>query len=551
MAALGALAVSAWAAQSDSTAVTIAGNPLTVDIGPRGECQSSYLINGEVAGNYYIGSNPVGDCGFFLAFPTAPAGQPGPLKGKTFGFEGEAGPGSISGQAINGIYTPVPPQSAVTGAGTEASPYTQTTTFDVEPESMKFARVTETTTYVNGSPQFTSKYNVKNLSLSNLYFRAMYAGDLFVNGSDVGTGVFLGGPPRFIGGQNTSSGVLGGFVEAPGALPWTSWQEAYWSIGSPGEGLFSAGDNGIWRDVTQTVNETEAFNKSIELNELDNGAGVEWDQHRTEPLAPGAEQAFTIINRTTIPSGLQINPVNQTLTQGQTATIAVKAVDTGGGAIGGKTLRYTISGGNPQSGAIPLNGNGEAQIGYVGGNAGIDTVQMYVDLSGSGTQTSSDPSGAATVTWLPKPPPPPPGPPAPNSTYKVQSIHANSNGTITIVFVPTQSGQATLEVTVPTGTIARKQAEAAKHKKCKKGLVRIKGKCLKPNTLSGKLTATGVAGVPLTLTVKPSSKVKAALKKGRTVTLTAKLTYRSALGGNPTTSTYVFKVKAPKKHKKH
>ena len=36
-----------------------------------------------------------------------------------------------------------------------------------------------------------------------------------------------------------------------------------------------------------------------------------------------------------------------------------------------------------------------------------------------------------------------PQPPVPNSSYKVQSIKANADGTITIVFVPTQAGRAT------------------------------------------------------------------------------------------------------------
>ncbi len=547
MIALAALAASA-SAQSDTTAFTIPGNPLTVNVGPRGECQSSYIVGGEVAGNYYLGSNPVGDCGFFLAFPSAGTGQPPGLKGKTYGFEGLAGPGSFGGTPGSITEYEKVTQLPVTGLGTTASPFSQTTVFRVT-EGIRFATVTETTTYVNGSPQFTSTYNVKNESGGKLYFRAIYAGDLYVNGNDHGTGVFLAGPPRFIGGQNTSSGVLGGFVEAPSpALPWSAFEEAYWSTPTGLE--VSPTDDGIWHDIETNVDKAATFNNSIEPLELDNGAGVEWDQFYKEGLADKAEQAFTIINRTQIPSGLQINPVAQTLTQGQRAAISVRAVDTGGTPFAGKTLRYTIAGANGQTGAVVLNGNGEGQIAYTGANAGIDTVQMFVDLAGNGSQSTSDPGGAASVTWLPKPAAPP-SPPAPNSSYKVQSIHANSNGTITIVFVPVQAGQATLEVTVPTGTIARKQAEAAKRKKCKKGLKRIKGKCLKPTTLSGKLTATGVAGVPLTLTVKPSKKVVAALRKHRTVTLTAKLTYRSALGGNPTSSTYVFKVKQARKRKKH
>jgi hypothetical protein len=375
---------------------------------------------------------------------------------------------------------------------------------------------------------------------SPIYFRAMYAGDLYVNGSDVGVGVFLGGPPRFIGGQNTASGVIGGFQEA---TPWTSFQEAHWSTPESGT------DTGIWHSVETNLEgekETEnAFNGSIEPLELDNGAGVEWGEFRAKSLEPGVSTPFTIVNRTQIPSTLKFSPVSQTLTQGQTETITATAVDTANQPYAGKALRYTVSGANAQSGAVTLNGAGQAQISYVGNNPGIDTIRMYVDLAGSGVLTASDPNGTATATFLPKPPPPP----TPNSTYKIQSIKANSNGTITIVFVPTQGGTGTLEVTVPTGTISR-HAEAAKKKKCKKGLVRIKGKCRPPTTVSGRVSATGLAGVPLSLTVNASSKVKKALKKGRTVVLTAKLSYKSALGGTPTVQTFRFTVK-PKKKKKH
>ncbi|HEY2202641.1 MAG TPA: hypothetical protein VGH56_12200, partial [Solirubrobacteraceae bacterium] len=93
-------------AVSDTAAVSLPGSPLTVYVGPRGECQSSYLVNGIVEGNFFPGGstytfNPVADCGFFLAFPTAGAGQPTALQGQTFGFEGNAGPHGLM------TYTPV------------------------------------------------------------------------------------------------------------------------------------------------------------------------------------------------------------------------------------------------------------------------------------------------------------------------------------------------------------------------------------------------------------------------------------------------------------
>ncbi len=532
---LGCFAASASAEEGEASSVNIPGTPLSVYIGQEGQCQSSYLVSGAADGNFFPGGepyvfSPVGDCGFFLAFPTEEAkgkefvGQPKALEGATFGFRGHAGPSDLS------PYVPVS-QSAVTGSGTEASPYTQVTVFKVvDSEGHEDALITETTTYVNGAPQFTSTFNVKNTTAKEkLYFRAMYAGDLFVNGSDLGTGVYLAGPPKFIGGQNTNSGILGGFQEAPAALPWSSFQELSYPD--------------VWEQVESTDEEARAFNETIEPAEVDNAAGVEWDQLRTSGLEAGKEQAFTIINRTQAPNGLQVSPASQTLTQGQTETVNVTALDTANQPYAGKTVRYTVSGANAQSGSVTLNASGQAQISYVGHNAGTDTIQMYVDLGGSGAPTSSDPANTASVTFVPLPP-------APNSTYTVQSIKANSDGTVTITFVPTQSGTATLKVTVPTGTIARREAIAAKHaKKCKKGQIKLKGKCRPATTVSGSASATGTAGVPLTLTVKPSGKVKAALKKGKTVHLTATLTYTSALGGTPTVHVYSITVKGKSKHK--
>jgi hypothetical protein len=522
------LGVFAAGASAEETPVTFPGGPLTVSTGPLGQCQSSYENHGN---NYYPPTGNIGDCGFFLAFPEA--GNTAPLQGQTYGFNGAALGGF--GEPPNDLYESSSPQSPVTGAGTAASPYTETTVFSVNEvgnPGTHFAKVTETTTYVNGEPQFISTYTVKNERLTTIHFRAIYAGDLFVNGDDHGTGVYLAGPPQFIGGLNAGQGVVGGFEEAPGALPWSAFQELDWPE--------------IWSTVEGTVASEHAFNNTIEPAEVDNAAGVEWDQLREGTgLEAGKEQAFTIINRTSIPSNLQISPVNQTLTQGQTETVTVTALDLANVPYAGKSVHYTISGANPQSGSVTLNSAGQAQISYVGHNAGVDTIQMFVDLTGSGVQAPGDPSGTATVTFTPLPPAP-----TPNSTYTVQSIKANSNGTITIVFVPTQGGTANLEVTVPTGTIARNEALAArrKAKKCKSNQIKLKGKCQPKITVSGKVSATGIAGVPLTLTVRPSGKITGALKKGKTVHLTATLTYRSALGGAPTVETFHFTVKGKRPH---
>jgi hypothetical protein len=532
--ALLAVAAPSASAAPDSTAVRLGGSPLTVYVGPRGQCQSSYTVNGTVQGNYFPGGgeafkfSPVGDCGLILAFPKGAAGQPPLLVGKTYGFAGNAA-------AVDFAQTFEPlSQSSVSGDGSPANPFSQTTTFSVVDSGAKEdARITETTTYVSGSPQFTSSYAVKNTSGSQLYFRAIYAGDLFAAGGELATGVFFAGPPRFIGGQSTASGVLGGLQEEPSpALSWSAFEELAYPD--------------IWARIKASDEEAEAFKGKTEARDVDGAVGVEWDQLRTKGLVPEGEQVFSVVNRTQAPSDLSIQPTAQTRAVGQTATVAVKAIDTAGAPYVNRSVVYSIGGANPKSGSVTTDASGIATISYVGTAAGVDAMQMFLDLNGNGSADSNEPASTAQITWTPLFP----TPTSPNSRYRVQSVHASANGTITIVLVPVQSGTAVFEVTVPTATISRNASTAAA-RKCKRSQIRIAGRCRAKTTVSGSVTAKGKAGVALKLTVRPSSRVRKALSKGRTLRLSAKLTYKARLGGRPTVQTFHVKVKGKRPSRKH
>ncbi len=537
LAAVGLLCAAATNASAGT--VTLPGGPLTVSVGSLGQCQSSYP---NVGTNFFPPSGTEGDCGFFLAFPSGSVGQPEKLKGQVYGFPGAAGPGIGGGTE----YTE-DGQGPITGSGTSADPYAEETKYKVEFEDREFALITDRTTYVNGEAQFTTTYTVENIATKEgvteappeLFFHAIVAGDLFVSNDDEGTGVFLGGPPKFIGGQNPQIGTLGGFVEA--TPEWTNFQEGYWNGPFVPSGAL-AEDHGIWNAVRTAAENTSVFNDSFDPMLMDNGAGVSWDDHLTKALKPKETASYTIINRSQVPTTLGVQPVTQSHTVGQTATVTVTATDNVGTPYSGRPLVYTIGGVNPKTGSVTTNSAGVATISYVGTAAGLDTMQMFLDLNGNGVADNAEPTSAAQITWTP-------APPTPNSTYKIQSVKANSDGTVTIVFVPTQEGTAVVEVTVPTGTISR-NASIAKAKKCKRNQIKIHGKCRPKTTVSGKVTAKGKAGVPLKITVKPSSKVKKALAKGKKVQLTAKLTYKSVLGGAPTVKTYHFTVKAKKKKKK-
>ena len=56
-------------------------------------------------------------------------------------------------------------------------------------------------------------YEVQNLSGAPLQFIAGTSADLYIGGNDNGTGIFIDGPRRFVGGTNTASLKMGGLQE--------------------------------------------------------------------------------------------------------------------------------------------------------------------------------------------------------------------------------------------------------------------------------------------------------------------------------------------------
>jgi hypothetical protein len=529
--------------------VTLPGVPLSVSIGPLGQCQSHYA---STANDFSPRANALGDCGFFLAFPKA--GNPAAVAAKVYGFAGTNGPGLGASE-----YTPVSPGS-VTGAGSSSDPYKLVTTFKLsDPESkLDYALIAETTTYVDGDAQFTSSFDVENVtgqavaglnpqpSAQALRFHAIYAGDLQTGGSDFGSGLLLPGPPRFVGGQNEADGVLGGLVEAgPPSPPWSDYQVGCWDVVPEPFGACPAtspADHGVWAAVRAAASEGKVFNDDIDANLIDNAVGVSWDDNLANGLAPGAHAFYSIVNRAEIPAALDVAQATQTRSVEEVATIAVTAKDTAGVPYANRPFVYSTGGANPKTGSVLTDASGVATIRYVGTVAGSDTMQMFLDLAGTGVQAPQDPSATAQVAWTLGPA----TAASANSVYRVRSIRVGADGTIRIAFVPLQDGTATLEVIAPTAAISR--LGGAARSRCRRAQVRIKGRCRPASALVGVASQRARASALTSIAVRPSSRVRKALAKGRTVQLTARLTYKSRLGGKLSRRVFQLKVKGKRKH---
>jgi hypothetical protein len=268
---------------------------------------------------------------------------------------------------------------------TPGNPATITTTWQLPDSSDPRLEVTQVLSYTNGSREFTGTYSVKNLTASPVPFRASVAGDMAIRGSDTGIGFISPGPPRYIGGLNQEVGAAGGFVEI---TPWSHYEVGYYGD-VRAHAASSAADGGM--------------NDTLADGAVDNGAGVEWDDHFETGLAPGDTAIYSVGERYIDTLGLT-PPTSHKLT-GEDASLDVSAGDVNGAALRNKTIDYTIEGANNQSGKVTTNDKGDATISYIGGVPGTDTVTAFVDGNGNGTRDINEPQAQATIEWEGPPPP--------------------------------------------------------------------------------------------------------------------------------------------------
>jgi hypothetical protein len=372
--AIALLAPAAAAAQAPAP-TEIDGNPLNIWTDADGSIQVN--VDGFTAGEWFPPSsfdqttgqpipNPVANQGFGIVVD--PGGSPQ--------FFGKFIAGSMG--------TPTSGPTLVPG-----NPTAITTSWSLpDPNGAPRLEVTQTLTYTNGQRQFDATYSVKNVSSARVTFRASVAGDMAIRGSDTGVGFLIPGPPRFIGGQNQEVGAAGGFVENPSS-PWSHFQEGPYSD--------------ISRQISD-VSSTGGLNDTLVTDSIDNGAGVEWDDHAAaNPLAPGDTAVYSVAERYIDTLGIT-PPTSHKLT-GEDASLQVSTGSLSGAPLANKTIDYTVEGANFLTGKTTTNAQGQATISYIGGVPGNDTVTAFVDTNGNGTRDPNESQAQATVEWEGPPPP--------------------------------------------------------------------------------------------------------------------------------------------------
>ncbi|MEA3189595.1 MAG: hypothetical protein QOD77_177 [Thermoplasmata archaeon] len=243
------------------TTITSAGPLSQISIGTDLACQVTRV--GDALFEFFPAGTEPGDCGTFLM-------EDGVLSTPDFARHA----GAIPPTATTGAFTGALPfiavsQSAVSGAGTSASPYKLTTIVTAGD-----ATVSQADEYVVGNDYYTTLVTVTNDGTAAHSYRLWRAGDCQLQDSDYGYG--YADPP----GDYAAVGC----TENPDNVP--PGRIEMWVPKTPGSRYYETSFGTVWNQIGSGL----MFPNSCACGSfVDNGAGLSWDF----VLPPGVSATFT------------------------------------------------------------------------------------------------------------------------------------------------------------------------------------------------------------------------------------------------------------------
>ncbi len=216
---------------------TITGDVLKINVSNRGSYQVYHRdVTNFATGQFFPHLSSVGDYGWYVAY-----------NNKLYGQDGAAGPHGT----VEFTNTTV---SAVTGSGTQASPFQIVASGNISPD------ITFETkdTYVNGQNYFRQQIKLTNISASDLSVNVYLGGDIYLANDDSGKPVYVNGAP---GGETCTGSPMPGFnILIFGLNPLPSHYTA-----------------NTYRNVWNQLETTGDLDDQIaSFNCRDNGAAVQW-----------------------------------------------------------------------------------------------------------------------------------------------------------------------------------------------------------------------------------------------------------------------------------
>jgi PKD repeat protein len=242
----------------------------------------------------------------------------------------------------------------------------------------------------------------------------------------------------------------------------------------------------------------------------------------------------------------------------QTAATLSGSVNPNGHAVTSCFFEYgttTSYGSSAPCSSEPGAGTSPVGVSATIGNLTAGTTYHYrvVATSAAGTSDGADATFTTRPLELLTPPPGPEPPkatppPTPNSSFTSSASVNPQTGAITITLSVSNAGTLSWLGTFPNGRFGA----FASAKRCKKGQVRLRGRCRPAKIVFTRghttVSAAGAARVVLKPTRSGMKALKTALKHKRGVPVTLRLSFQSSLGGSPVSHTRIVVVKLHRKH---
>lgn len=355
------------------TVVGPAGHDLTIYIGDSGQLQAKSAKPGESVQGMFYGED-FGPASNYIHLR---------LKGAP---------------AANTMLTFVPVSNGpVTGNATPSSPFQNVTVLNAQSGGVTLFQVRQTVLYTAYEQRFRVVWDITNVDsmARTIPFIWGTSADLYIDSSDAGRGVFIGGPSRFVGGTNDQSRTTGGIQEVtssalPGESPplavpnWASYQESGYT------------------DAVTRLNSNDAFLNTIDPNLIDNGVGVSFDNRAVTGLAPGQTQRYEVIWHAKRPTPLSAFPAAASGELPGQHQVTLSLVDALFNPLPGQRVNYEITGANPSGGPVTgqTNASGQILVSWNGSAAGLDTLTAYADIDNDGVRDPEEPAASATMRWL-------------------------------------------------------------------------------------------------------------------------------------------------------
>ena len=258
-------------------------------------------------------------------------------------------------------------QTAVTGTGTRADPYTVTTKANAGTTGIQ---ITDTVTYVVGDEFLHTSTTLTNSGATARAVRLYRVMDCYLGTSDNGYGIAATGLIACAKNENNSpAGLIEGFTFTPG--PGVHYMEDLYST--------------VWNQPRHR----DAFPDTVNPNGLDNGIGVSW-----ELTVPAGGSVTVAGNTLFLPTGVW--PLDTQISANPSSVTA------------GGQVTYTVTVSNANSSAVTLESLTNVLPGgfsYVSGSAGGDLAGQNPVITGqtlewAGTGVTVPANGDVVFTFI-------------------------------------------------------------------------------------------------------------------------------------------------------